>query len=335
MPIPPDRLSAVANAEPLVHVVRSGLEESVHLGHVAVCDAVGRLVARLGDPGRPVFLRSSTKPLQAAVSLSLLGEDLPDRLVSALCGSHNGEPIHVAAARAILRGAGLGVSALRCPPALPSDRAALLTATRRQRILHNCSGKHAGMAAASARAGLEVRTYPEPAHPLQRRVLSAVRRGTGQARIHVGVDGCGVPVHGVPLAAAAILYARLGRPDRFGRLAPFVERATGAMRAEPYMVAGRDRTDTAVMAEVPGIVVKVGAEGLHCASVPALGLGVAVKVADGGERASGPALIRALRLLDVIDDERLDRLDRFARRPVTGGGRRVGEVVAMFDLRRR
>jgi L-asparaginase II len=81
--------------------------------------------------------------------------------------------------------------------------------------------------------------------------------------------------------------------------------------------------------------VKVGAEALHCAAVPALGLGVAVKVADGGERASGPALIHALRQLDAIDDEQLDRLGRQARRPVTGGDRPVGQVVADFSLRPR
>lgn len=323
------------NAEPIVRVVRSGLEESVHLGHVAVCDADGRLVAWLGDPGRPVYLRSSTKPVQAAVSMSLLGQELPDRLVAALCGSHNAEPVHVAAARAVLRRAGLGVSALRCPPALPFDRAALLSAGRPRPIFHNCSGKHAGMAAACARAGLEVSTYTRPAHPLQQRILRAVRRGTGIERPHVGVDGCGVPVHGVPLSAAATLYARLAQAERFGRLAPFIERATSAMRAEPHMVAGRDRTDTAVMTEVPGILTKGGAEGLHCASVPELGLGVAVKAADGGERASGPALIHVLAALGVVDEAQLARLDRFARRPVTGGGRRVGEVAAMFTLRTR
>jgi L-asparaginase II len=89
------------------------------------------------------------------------------------------------------------------------------------------------------------------------------------------------------------------------------------------------------MTEVPGVVVKVGAEALHCASIPALGLGVAVKIEDGGERASGPALIRTLHLLGVVDERQLGRLDRFARRPVTGGGRRVGGVVATFDLRSR
>ncbi len=324
----------MAGAEPIVRVVRSGLEESVHLGHVAVCDAEGRLLGWVGDPRRALFLRSAAKPVQAAVSLSLIGQDLPDQLVAVMCGSHDGEPVHVDAARAVLRRAGLGVSALRCPPALPSDEASMLAAGRRRRIFHNCSGKHAGMVAACARSGLDVGSYLEASHPLQRRVLRAVRRGTGLERLRIGVDGCGVPVHGVTVRAAATLYARLGRPERFGRLASFVERAVASMRAEPYLVAGRRRTDTVLMRVAPGVVAKVGAEALHCASVPALGIGVAVKVADGGERAAGIALIHVLRALGVLDDEQVEALGPAARRPVLGGGRPVGEVSAAFRLHR-
>ncbi len=321
-------------AEPLVRVVRSGLEESIHLGHVAVCDARGRLRAWLGDPDRPVFLRSAAKPLQAAVCLSLIGEDLPDREIAVMAGSHNGEPVHVAAVRALLRRAGLGVSALRCPPALPLDERAMLAAGARRRIHHNCSGKHAGILLACARAELDARTYPERRHPLQRRILRAVGWATDLERIPVGVDGCGVPVHGVPLRAAATLYARLLEPDRsFGRLAPHILRVTEAMRAAPYLVAGRGRTDTVLMRQVPGLVVKVGAEALHCAAVPELGLGVAVKVADGGERASGPALVHVLRELGVVGEDEVARLGRVARRAVLGGGRPVGELVPAFSLR--
>ncbi len=322
------------SAEPLVLVVRSGLVESVHLGHVAVCDASGRLHARVGDPGTTVFLRSATKPLQAAVALSLIGEELPDRLVAVCCGSHSGEPVHVAAVRALLGRGGLGVSALRCPPALPLDERARRSSLRRRPIYHNCSGKHAGMALACVRAGLEAASYPEPRHPLQRRVLRAVVAATGTERPRLGVDGCGVPVHGVPLRAAATAYARLLQPDRLGRLAPALERAVAAMRAEPYLVAGRGRADTALMRAVPGLVTKVGAEALHCAAVPELGLGIAVKVADGGERAAAPALVHVLRRLGVLDDRAVGRLGPVARRPVLGGGRPVGELVPVFSLRR-
>jgi L-asparaginase II len=163
--------------------------------------------------------------------------------------------------------------------------------------------------------------------------VKAVLLATGLPRVELGVDGCGVPVHGMPLASMATLFARLARPERLGPIETEVVRATSAMRAEPYLVAGRNRTDTALMREVPGLVVKSGAEGLACAAVLQTGLGVAVKVEDGGDRAAGPALIRALALLGALDNEALARLEPFIRRPVTGGGRVVGELSADFHLR--
>ncbi len=319
----------------LVRVVRSGLEESVHLGHVAVCDAGGRVAAWAGDPGHPVFARSSMKPLQAAVSLAAIGDGLPDRAVAVMCASHNGEPVHVGAVRNLLATVGLSPAALRCPPGWPIDREAMARAVHPHRELNNCSGKHAGMVVACVRAGWDPGTYLRASHPLQRRVLRAVLRGTGLERVVVGVDGCGVPVHGMPLAAMATLYAHLARPERLGDLEAQATRCIAAMRTEPYLVAGRNRTDTAVMTHAGNLVVKSGAEGLACAAIPGQGLGVAVKIADGGERASGPALIRALALLGALSGSQLARLGPVSTRPVTGGDRRVGEVLAEFELRRR
>jgi L-asparaginase II len=324
----------MASGTVLVRVLRSGLEESVHLGHVAVCDVDGHLVAWAGDPHRLVFARSSMKPVQAAVSLGAIGGGLGDDLVAVMCASHNGEPVHVATVRRLLRAAGLGLSALRNPPGWPLDPRSMAKAGRPRRVLHNCSGKHAGMVAACERQGWDLEGYRSAAHPLQRRISRAVRGLTGLDDIAIGVDGCGVPVHGMPLLRMATLYARLGRPEPFGALGERIAECSAAMRAHPYLVAGRNRTDTAVMGASADLVVKSGAEGLACAAVPLAGLGVAVKVADGGERASGPALIRALALIGAFSDAELGELERFARRPVTGGGARVGEVVAEFHLRR-
>ena len=324
----------MSSAVPLVRVVRSGLVESVHAGHVAVCDADGRLLAALGDPFRVVFSRSSTKPLQAAVCLRRIGEELPQDLVAIMCASHNGEPEHVRAVRRLLRRGGVPASALRCPPDLPSLPVDARRAGRPTRIAHNCSGKHAGMLFACARAGWDLASYLAPGHPLQREVLRAVRRGTGVARPVVGVDGCGAPVHGLPLSAMATLFARLGRPDHLGPYAAHAANAVAAMRALPYLVAGRGRTDTLLMTQVRGVVSKVGAEALHCAAILGEGIGVAVRIEDGGDRASGPALIHALAELGVLAEEDLERLAPVARRPILGGGRPVGEVVAAFRLRR-
>jgi len=323
-------------AVPIARVVRSGVEESVHLGHVAVCDTEGRLVARAGDPGRVVFIRSCAKPLQAAVSLSAIGDEaLSDREVAVMSASHNGEPVHLGAVRSLLERAGLGPEALRTPPSYPLDAEEMARAQHRHPLFSDCSGKHAGMLLACVRSGWQTTTYPRRSHPLQRRVLRAVERWTSADEVRVGVDGCGVPVHGVPLAAIATSYARLGESGRVDDLAPQVARVTGAMLAEPYMIGGRNRVDTTLMQAVPGLVAKGGAEALLCVSLPAMGVGVALKVADAGFRACGPAMVEVLTQLDALEGSQRRELATVARPPVRGGSEVVGEIEPVVALRRR
>lgn len=323
-------------AVPIARVVRSGLEESVHLGHVAVCDIDGRIVARAGDADREVFIRSCAKPLQAAVSLATIGEEpLPDREVAVMCASHNGEPVHLGVVRALLERAGLGPQALLTPPSYPLDDDEMARSQHRHPLFSDCSGKHAGMLLACIRAGWDTASYPRRSHPLQRRVLKAVQRATGVDDVRVGVDGCGVPVHGVPLRAIATLYARLGVPERIGELEPDVGRAIEAMLAEPYLVGGRNRFDTALMQAVPGVVAKEGAEALLCVSVPDMGVGVALKVADAGFRAAGPAMVEVLNQIDVLDAAQRGTMAPQARPPVRGGGEVVGAIEPVVTLRRR
>ncbi len=323
-------------AVPLVRVVRSGLEESVHLGHVAVCDANGRLVASAGDPKQVVFARSCMKPLQAAVCLAAIGDvRLSDREIAVMCSSHNAEPIHLGAVRALLKRAGLGPSALQTPPAWPLDEQEMARAQHRNPQFHDCSGKHAGMLLACVRAGWDTTTYLQRSHPLQRRILRAVQRGTDVDDVAIGVDGCGAPVHGVPLAAMATLYARFAETERLDPLGEQTDLAIEGMLAEPYLVGGRDRDDTAVMQATGDVVAKEGAEALDCAAVLSSGLGVAVKIADGSYRAAGPALIHALEQVGGLEPSHVSALAERALPPVLGGGRSVGNLEPVFTLRRR
>jgi L-asparaginase II len=320
---------------PLVHVIRSGVEESVHAGDVAVVDADGRVLAAAGDPERVLFARSCMKPLQAAVSLSLMSMDPPDPEAAVMCASHNAEPVHVAAVRSLLARAGVSEEALRCPSVRPWDEETAAADPDRRPINSDCSGKHAGMLAACVAHGWPLESYREPDHPVQRAVLSAVTAASGEGLVATGVDGCGVVVHAMPLRSIARIYASLGRRDGWGDLAPFADRAVGAMRAQPYLVAGRNRPDTALMEAAGDVIAKGGAEGLMCAAVLDRGIGVAVKVGDGGSRAAGPALISALEQLGVLDEGQTAALAPFATPPVLGGGRPVGEMRARFDLEGR
>jgi L-asparaginase II len=326
----------VPAAVPLVRVMRSGVEESVHLGSVAVVDIQGRLVAWAGDPDQVAFTRSCSKPLQATASLSLIGEedDLTDPQVAVMSGSHNGDPKHLEAVRSILERAGLGTDALRCPPATPLGSKAAMAVTERRPEYHNCSGKHAGMLLACVRAGLDRESYLEPDHPVQTTVLDGLSRAAGVEPVAIGVDGCGVPVHAYPLANLALMFASLTDPARLGPFERPARRAVSAILAEPYFVAGEGTVDTEVMTARPGVVVKGGAEGLMSAAVTDRGLGIAVKIADGAGRAAGPALIRVLDLMGILDERAREALAPRAQPAVKGGGRPVGEHRAEFELER-
>ncbi len=318
---------------PLVRVMRSGLEESLHLGDVAVVGTGGRLVASAGNPDRRVFPRSCMKPLQAAVSLSLAPFDFSAREVAVMSASHNAEPPHVAAVRSLLARVGVEEARLRCPAVRPWDERAAMEAPERLRVNSDCSGKHAGMLAACRAQGWQLESYRDVRHPLQQAILGAVREASDQDPEPVGVDGCGVPVHGLRLVSLARIYSKMTRPASLGGLGREAKRVVASMREEPYMVAGRNRVDTAVMQTKAGAVVKAGAEGLLCAALLGPGLGVAVKVGDGAARAVAPALIHVLSLLGELDEAQLEELAPYGRPAVLGGGERVGELVPMFELR--
>jgi L-asparaginase II len=313
----------------LVHVVRNGLVESVHVGDVAVCDADGRLRASAGDPDRPLFGRSCEKPLQGAVSLSAMEEpELSDEEVAVMCASHSGEPMHVAAVRRLLRRGPVPVAALRTP----RDRA---TKGARARIWDGCSGNHAGLLVGSAHRGWDLDSYRSPGHPIQRRVLRAVTTATDVARPTIGVDGCGIPVHGVPLRAMATMFARFGSPERWGRLAAATDRVVRGMLAAPHLVGGTRRLDTDVMIAAAGsVIAKEGAEGLVCATSLPQGIGIALKVRDGNWRRLAPAFIEVLRALDALPATGADGLAHHERLPVLGGEGSQGTVTAVVRLRR-
>jgi L-asparaginase II len=320
-------------AQALVRVLRSGVEESIHLVDVAVADADGTLTAFAGDPDRMAFARSSMKPLQATVSMSLAPFAFSDEEAAVMCASHNAEPVHRAAVRGILARAGVDESALRCPSVRPWDEESALAAPEKLPINSDCSGKHAGMLAACTAQGWPLDTYRDPDHPLQSAVLRGVLAASGLPEVRVGVDGCGVPVHAMPLRSMAAVYGGLARPGRLGPLSEPAARAVEAMTAEPYLVAGRNRVDTAVMERAGGrVAVKAGAEAMMCAAVPDPGVGIALKVRDGGQRATGPVLIAVLRSIDVLDEADVEALAEFAAPAVLGGGRPVGDLEVAVDL---
>jgi len=323
--------------------------DSVHAAAIAVADAAGRLVARLGGVEQIVYLRSSAKPFQAMAVVESGAADkygFTAKELAVMSGSHGGEADHVATVEGILARTGLSAGDLRCGVHVPFSRSVAEACRAEGRpfsvLQNNCSGKHAGMLAAALAGGHDIRGYLEPSHPVQQRVIGILSDLTGRIRdrVVVGVDGCGAPTFGVSLSEGARAFARLLSPS--GLAAPHADsaaRVVAAMREHPDMVAGAGMADTELTASGShGLVAKRGAEGLQCLGYfrDGTGYGVAGKIADGNDGRARVGLIAGiLRQLDLMDDAAIRGLTEAGTLVVRNhAGREVGQVRPAFTLQR-
>jgi L-asparaginase II len=281
----------------LVEVTRGGRVESRHSGAAVVVDAAGGVVFSVGDVGQAVYPRSAVK---AILALPLVESGAADRLglteaeIALACSSHSGEAVHTAAAASMLRKAGRDVSALECGTHWPGNEAAaraLARAGEEPTALHNnCSGKHSGFVCLACDRGDDPAGYVKPEHPTMREITASLAALTSQRldESNMAVDGCSIPTFAVPLQSLALAFARLGAgvslaPER----AKAAARIRAAVAANPVMIAGTGRFGTRLMTLLgERVFVKSGAEGVYCAAIPELGLGIAVKCDDGAGRAA-------------------------------------------------
>jgi L-asparaginase II len=332
----------------LVHALRGGIVESQHRGAIAVLDADGAVHTAIGDIERPIFPRSAVKVLQALPLVASGAAErygLTDAELALACASHGGEPAHAATAAGMLAKAGVDAMALECGTHWPYHDAsikALAASGRAPSALHNnCSGKHSGfvcvgclMAAgrgADARAFL--RGYVAPEHPVMREVTAALQAATGYDLAHTacGTDGCSIPTYAIPLRHLAHAFARVAtglglQPDH----ARAARRLREAVAAAPFMVAGSGRFDTRVMEALgPRVFCKVGAEGVHCAAIPELGLGVAIKMDDGNNaRAVEVVMAATIAALVPLGSTEADLLRELANLPMRNwNGIEVGRLL--------
>ena len=174
-------------------------------------------------------------------------------------------------------------------------------------------------------AGWPTEGYQHADHPLQVALEATVEELAGEPAAAVGVDGCGAAVFAMSLAALAGSYLRLVSAAAGTQEAAVVD----AMRAYPELVSGTDEPEARLMRELPGALVKGGAEGVLAIALPGTGA-VAIKIDDGAVRPIYPVLASALGKLGVTAPV-LSELAAQARGvQQTGGGRPVGAVRALW-----
>ncbi|MBD0379327.1 asparaginase [Paenibacillus sedimenti] len=327
-----------------VRIYRGPITESIHRFHLAVVNTDGALLHQAGDPHLLTFARSTAKLIQTLPVIESGAADhfgLGDAEIALCCASHNGEAEHVSAARGILGKLGYTHEHLQCGAHEPYH-APTAQAMREQGItpttLHNnCSGKHSGMLALSAHLHAAPDTYMSIEHPVQQLMLEAVcaMSGVPQELMHLGIDGCGVPVFGMPIDRLALAFARLGSPAGLAEArASACRRIVAAVRKYPQFLAGSDRFDTRLI-EVTGgrIIGKMGAEGIFALTMPEEGIGFVLKVEDGNQRAMYPAVVEALKQLGLLKESEVSALAAYHTPTIHNWqGTEVGRIQPDFQL---
>ncbi|MFD2044714.1 asparaginase [Ornithinibacillus salinisoli] len=330
-----------------IQVYRGDYVESTHDVHIAIVKPNGELVSYYGDTNRLTFARSSMKPFQAVPvveSGAMEAFDFTERELSLFCASHSGEPIHRESVAAVLQKLHLEESHLQCGTHVPRDMDSYNQLIRSGGELtpfySNCSGKHAGMLAGCVQQQMDVETYRELTHPYQQQIIDVIANVSSFAsdEIKTSVDGCGVPVHRVPLFHMALAFSRLASPDKWSegdkQRRNALKRIRKAMSTYPEMVAGTNRFDSDLMNVFDGrIVAKGGAEGVHCFGDKETGLGVAIKVDDGNARGTNVAAMEVLKQLKVGNSAIWEQLDHYHNAPVLNARKeKIGAIRAHFTL---
>jgi L-asparaginase II len=326
-------------------VYRGEYVESTHDVHIAVVDNEGKLLYSYGDPNRLTFPRSSMKPFQAVPLIETGAAEAfgysPAEL-SLSCASHSGESFHRESVLNIMSRIQLEEEALQCGTHIPRDIESYKQLVREGKeltpVFSNCSGKHSGMLATAVHMNEDIASYREVNHPVQQRILNAIEEVCGfpKENIQLSVDGCGVPVHRLPLYNAALGFARLANPagiaskERTGTLLTI----RNAMMEYPEMVGGTKRFDTDVMNAFKGnIVAKAGAEAVQCIGVVDKGIGIAAKVEDGTARATSVVIMEVLKQLGIGDEHLFNLLEEYVNGPVFNARNdKIGVIKASFTL---
>lgn len=295
-------------AVPLMEVWRGGLLECVHEGHAVICDAKG-VVAAWGNPDAVIYPRSSAKMLQALPLIETGAADargLSQAHLALACASHRGAHVHVDMAGRWIADLGLSEADLRCGAHEPGDlteRDRLIRAGEKPCQLHNnCSGKHSGFLTVTQhlKAGPE---YIEIDHPLQKAIRAATEEVTEETVAGWGVDGCSAPNFAMSVGALARGMAKFATArEGYSAREDAMVRLSRAMAAHPHLISGEGQACTELMRAMDGrVAIKGGAEAVYVAIVPEKGLGIALKVVDGGYRASEAAVAALLAKVGVLD----------------------------------
>ena len=240
-----------------VDYVRDGLVEEFHEGLWVSAKPFDNF-SPMDNTDAPYFLRSCAKPLQATLLIDY-GIDLAPEELALCCGSHAGEDCHIKIARNLLKKFKLDEKMLKCGIHAPLSRGMqnkmIVRGDDPTPLHNNCSGKHIAFLAICKKQGWDLDTYEDPNHPLQiavKKKINEMCEVENPDKYPMTTDGCGVPILSMPLKNLAIGFVNLLKYPQ----------VLSAIKMNPYIFGGENRTDSEIILNTQNLIAKVGAGGL-------------------------------------------------------------------------
>lgn len=302
----------------LAEEYRAGVLENTHQGLLCIVDEHKNTVYSKGDAGEPIFYRSAMKPIQAIPVFKsgvIQKYGLTLKEAALFTASQRGEIYHQENLESLLAKLDLPEEALVCGKSYPLNEEPKINyicgKKPKRKLLHNCAGKHLGFLAYAREKNYPLSGYENLDHPIQQEILQYVAElsEVPVKQIVSAVDGCGVPVHAVPLKNMAISYLKFAKPDLLDndQTANAIVDISRVMNSHPEIVASHDFICTALLKD-QNIVAKGGAQGVYCLALKEEKLSIALKVLSGTELLWPLLVAEALVKIGYKNQETIDRL---------------------------
>lgn len=330
--------------EILVEEYRGNLLECVHRGYICITGEDGQVIHSVGDPDFVTYMRSSAKPIQVLPILEAELDkkyNLTDKEITVMAASHRAEQWHVKALEGIMEKTGIKEDDLICLPTYPLAADAKENVLRQgggpRRIYHNCSGKHMGILTLCTAMKYDKAMYFSIDSPAQQEILEHIAYISEYSKenIVIGVDGCGVPVFGMPMRYLSNSYRRLACPDTIDneKTRNAVIKLSTLMNENYEMISGTNLICT-LLNKDPNIVAKGGAKGVYCFGLKKERLGVSIKIIDGSEEEWPIIVASILEQLNYNNKETIDRLRKVYPETVINDNKKVvGKSKIVFRLK--
>jgi L-asparaginase II len=298
-----------------VDYIRDGLIEEFHEGYYVSLNPINGLKSD-DKMTSPYFMRSCAKPLQATLLVDYDIDLLPEEF-ALCCGSHAGEDCHLKVARSIMKKFKIDENDLKCgvhaPLSMSMQNKMIVRGDNPSPLHNNCSGKHLGYLAICIKKGWNTESYFEPDHPLQVAIKEKINEMCGvedPEKYPMTTDGCGVPILSMPLKNIAKGFVNLLKYPQI----------LSAIKANPYIFGGENRTDTEIIQKTKNLIAKVGAGGL-CVVLNVQEMNAfIIKINDCSYEA------RRFALFDIINRTGWGQI-KYDNRIKTIAGKVVGQVV--------